>query len=262
MHNFPVTSVPPATGKLRLLQEGNSCFLKLFARKCEEHGLRYWLDYGTLLGAIRHKGFIPWDDDLDVSMMRSDYDRLLELLPVLFPREQGFHWNQHAFLQIGYEGTPMNLDVYPYHFSADTYSPHVADKIDGALTRAKKRIILMGGKLNYRDKQVQEMIRKEVLDGAECLAEEYAPAIFLSPAVTFTKNSVFPYEAIFPLKKAQFEGEELNVPNHSRQHLAFYFGDYMSYPPYVGYQHPTVEKMVQKEPFEEDVNRFIDIYGV
>mgnify|MGYP000220112314 CR=1 FL=1 len=116
IYNHPISSVPPATGKLRLLQDGNTVLLALFARKCRENGLRYWLDYGTLLGAVRHRGFIPWDDDLDVSMMRPEFDCLLELLPVLFPREEGFTWNRHAFLQIGYEGTPLNLDVYPYHF--------------------------------------------------------------------------------------------------------------------------------------------------
>lgn len=116
IYNHPISSVPPATGKLRLLQDGNTVLLALFAHKCRENGLRYWLDYGTLLGAVRHRGFIPWDDDLDVSMMRPEFDRLLELLPVLFPREEGFTWNRHAFLQIGYEGTPLNLDVYPYHF--------------------------------------------------------------------------------------------------------------------------------------------------
>lgn len=109
IYNHPISSVPPATGKLRLLQDGNTVLLALFARKCRENGLRYWLDYGTLLGAVRHRGFIPWDDDLDVSMMRPEFDRLLELLPVLFPREEGFTWNRHAFLQIGYEGTPSTL---------------------------------------------------------------------------------------------------------------------------------------------------------
>ncbi len=46
---------------------------------CEEHSLRYYISGGTLLGAVRHGGYIPWDDDIDVNMPRSDCDRLLEL---------------------------------------------------------------------------------------------------------------------------------------------------------------------------------------
>lgn len=47
---------------------------------CQEHGLRYSLTGGTLIGALRHQGFIPWDDDIDVMMPRPDYDRLIEIL--------------------------------------------------------------------------------------------------------------------------------------------------------------------------------------
>ena len=50
--------------------------LKVFNTYCKEHGLNYMLVYGTLLGAVRHKGFIPWDDDIDVGMLSDDYVRL------------------------------------------------------------------------------------------------------------------------------------------------------------------------------------------
>lgn len=59
-------------------------------RICEKYKLRYFIDYGNLLGAIRHKGFIPWDDDIDIMMMRKDYEIFAEVANAELPKELVF----------------------------------------------------------------------------------------------------------------------------------------------------------------------------
>ena len=73
-------SLPEATGGLRLLQKGNLKFLKEMIKICEANNLTYWIQDGTLLGAVRHNGFIPWDDDIDTGMLRSDIGKLANVL--------------------------------------------------------------------------------------------------------------------------------------------------------------------------------------
>ena len=62
---------------IRPLQLRLLAILEAFDRMCRRHGLRYYLEFGTLLGAMRHGGFIPWDDDLDIMMPRPDYEKLI-----------------------------------------------------------------------------------------------------------------------------------------------------------------------------------------
>lgn len=64
------------------LDEVKSSLMKVFAdliKLCDEHGLTYYLSGGTAIGAVRHGGFIPWDDDIDIYLMRDDYERFLSL---------------------------------------------------------------------------------------------------------------------------------------------------------------------------------------
>lgn len=118
---------------LRTLQLTQLEILKVFDAFCREHDLKYSLYAGSLLGAVRHQGFIPWDDDLDVCMDRGDYDRFLELWQqnpvegyVLQNKENSKYFDQSftklrkdhtTFLQdeweIGNHHTGIFLDVFP-----------------------------------------------------------------------------------------------------------------------------------------------------
>lgn len=68
-----------------LLHEADLEIVKEVVRICDENGLMYYMLGGTMLGAIRHKGFIPWDDDIDLGLPRKDYEKFLEIAPKLMP---------------------------------------------------------------------------------------------------------------------------------------------------------------------------------
>ena len=88
---------------IRTLQQKIIGNLEAIDRVCREHHLRYYLWAGTMLGAIRHKGFIPWDDDMDIAMPRPDYDHLVA------------HWRE--WLPQPYEFISHETDAsYPYPF--------------------------------------------------------------------------------------------------------------------------------------------------
>lgn len=71
--------------ELRDLQLRELKIMKTFANICKTNGLRFYLMGGTFLGAVRHKGFIPWDDDIDLGMPREDYDRMAKIIDGLLP---------------------------------------------------------------------------------------------------------------------------------------------------------------------------------
>jgi hypothetical protein len=104
--------------------------LEELRRVCSKHGLRFAAEGGTLLGAVRHKGFIPWDDDIDILMPRKDYDRLCELAPHEFKHpyflenfySNGFAYGNSKLMNLdttGYENPTANahglfIDIFPY----------------------------------------------------------------------------------------------------------------------------------------------------
>ena len=110
--------------------------LDMVTQFCDANGIRYWLDSGTLLGAIRHKGYIPWDDDIDLGMLREDYERFVSVFNESNDRYRvlSFEWNPDfgfPFAKVCdtttvlYEpderGRKMaiNIDIFPYDRAPD-----------------------------------------------------------------------------------------------------------------------------------------------
>ena len=111
---FDVSKCPKATGILRKKQEVNLYLLKEFAKLCRENNLNYWLRGGTLLGAVRHNGFIPWDDDSDVGMLREDFEKLCQHLEnnTIFKMSWLYLNSKDDYHRIAHFG--FKKDVYPY----------------------------------------------------------------------------------------------------------------------------------------------------
>lgn len=258
IYNHPVNQVPPATGRLRLLQEADTILLKMFSDKCAEQGLHYWIDFGTLLGAVRHKGFIPWDDDTDVCMMKTEYEKLWKLLPTMFPKEEGFTWRKHGFIQINYKDTAINLDVFPLYFHSESFSPEVKEKTEKNRLRVRKKINFVHGQVNLTDDNLSELINRKILNGKSPLPEDQHPAIFFSPVLDF--NKILEYDTIFPLKQISFEGQLYSVPNQPRKRLRNLYGDFMTYPSTFVSQHFHTADKLKSDELISTICEFIDKY--
>lgn len=100
------------SGKLKALREIEKSMLREIDRICRAHDIKYFICYGTMLGAVRHGGFIPWDDDVDVAMLRSEFEKFRQIAPKEL--NEKFRYESH-----------LNGDGYHYFFdrltAKDTY---------------------------------------------------------------------------------------------------------------------------------------------
>ena len=123
---FDVRNVRPASGGMREFQLKDVELLKIFKDVCDKNHIGYWLCFGSLLGAFRHGGFVPWDNDLDIGMLKDDFDRLKLLAPEF--RRRGVdiidYWVPGAMSRIVFQGIggPF-VDIYAFSEEKDVISP-------------------------------------------------------------------------------------------------------------------------------------------
>ena len=75
-HYIDIKSARPATGILKANQEQRFEALKKVTKILDDNNIDYWLDWGTLIGAVRHGGWIPWDNDIDISVQKKDWENV------------------------------------------------------------------------------------------------------------------------------------------------------------------------------------------
>lgn len=224
-----------------------------FDRFCREHNLRYNLSFGTLLGAVRHKGFIPWDDDVDVDMPLEDYLRFTKLwlkygdkekyffqskqtdpkVPVLFNRLRlnGTTWSdpEHESFPIHW-GIP--IDIFPiYHCPKNALMKKVLQKLIG----------LSGQHCSYDwyhqnakpfVSWIHWVMSLFYLQGAYMISyfSKSSPLIYNPSA--YANRKIGKLAWLYPTKPGNFEGVELQIPVESHAYLVWQYGeDYMTPPP-------------------------------
>lgn len=224
--HHPITNTPKTFGKLRMFQEAGIELLKIFDEICRKHNLKYWMDYGTLLGAVRHKGYIPWDDDLDVCMMSDDFYKFQEIIDEeLVGLNIKYTHNFHPFIYklecITPNGSGAWLDIFPFYYQKEDVK--LEDYIDDfRKTRVERGRVskdankVRGLALLFNDKYDAKHKTSQIFRGFQ--------------AADHPLCDVRSYEEVFPLVELEFEGLSLFAPNRYLEKLEKQYGNFWQYP--------------------------------
>lgn len=269
---------PEILDKLHTLQIEMLCDL---ADICEKYNLQYFAVFGTALGAARHKGFIPWDDDIDVGMLRKDYDVFIHVVEkemgdkyqIMTPeidkkyaccvtkfQRKGTKFISHLSDKLDCEQC-IFIDVFPFDCIAPTKNKAKRQQL---MTLFLDRLIYLCG--SAHPVIPYSGIKYHIAAGI-CWGVHYATKLFrVSPKIiyrlfvkqctkyndmntnvvtSFGDGSSLVYRSevskMFPLKESIFENIKVNILNNNDEHLKRTYGDYMKMPP--------IEKRINHAPY-------------
>lgn len=236
---------------------------------CDKFGINWWLDGGTCLGAMRHNGFIPWDDDIDIGMMRSDYDRFCSIAPAELPDGFSFHDSRNSpgyaamFCKVYKDGTLFEnqegrdsgsamgifVDVFPYDFLYE--EPGLRSRqLKLALNAQRRSYLYHSGNITVPHRGFLGSVEK-----AGCKVLHFIERASNKDPLEFQRqfNRAIPdssvgavgrecltlawpnmnpisVDDIFPLAQAEFEGELYPVPRLTDKYLTTMYGDWRAIP--------------------------------
>lgn len=256
-----ITKIPASTGFLREYQYALLYILKEFDRVCCENNIRYWLSGGTLLGAKRHGGFIPWDDDTDVDMMRDDYEKFPEIFNSSTKDSDLFceMWRDKnapatCILKIKHRKIKqLFLDIFPHDFYIKDVRGEEKIKLNKKIRSIRKRLSLSLIREKDTDKLLKNLkrITNEKINLGIVPDEKNKPSVHWG--IDFPhrwSNWIYDYEQIFPLKKIKFENFYFSCPNDTDFMLKNIYGNYMTFPKSIC-PHHTDESVFTPQEIEQ-----------
>lgn len=244
---------------LKKIQRVELEMLQIFHEICRKYQLTYYAVGGTLLGAVRHKGFIPWDDDIDIAMPRSDYEKFIEVYSQDLPDHLSLEKNptnlnilqivnNNTVIEIGKRHQGIFIDVFPIDGCP---KPGIGRKIYN-VDILLRRMLCKLSVLDILDERDRGKTENSIVKFAK-LTRLYK---ILSPQKLVNslekRIKLFPYEnsdyagvilgryrdrELLPKKiwgkprKTRFENIEINSPADADTYLTYLYGDYMVLPP-------------------------------
>lgn len=248
---------------LQELKEIEFDILKMFDSFCREHDIKYYLAFGTLLGAVRYKKFIPWDDDIDVLVPREDYNRLLTLFQdsekyclYSFERNSKFHFPFAKLCDMttrkeetAYKTKGVSLGVEIDIFPLDTFDNNLeiakkevkiitknmlllgATKLDKPLSNNPIKYIIKGIRMYFCKRLGGGYFVKKIIKESNKPEQKGSNYLGVKVWCIWGERGIIPAEVFSDKVDMEFEGEMFPAPIGYDTYLTCLYGDYLPEPP-------------------------------